>query len=101
MLRPEPISPLALTPGAPATGEASTSTPQSEAPKDRLEAMATPMIPDLPHQEPIPDSLNMDDIPSLHQWATERLRDTVTPTIGSRGSTAPVVRITPGSVTRS
>ena len=81
--RPEPVSPLALTPGAPATREASALTSQPEAPEARPEAAATPMISDLTHQEPILDSLNTDDIPSLHQWATEELRDIVTPTTGS------------------
>ena len=58
--RLDPISPPALTLGAPATGEASASTPRPEAPKDRLEPAAIPVIPDPTHQEPIPDSLNTD-----------------------------------------
>ena len=78
--RPEPTSPPASTLGVPATGEASGPTPQPEAPENQLKPAATPMVPDPIHQEPIPDSLNTDDIPSLHQWATEGLLDTVTPT---------------------
>ena len=101
MSRPEPISPPALTPGAPATGEASTLTPQPGVPEAQPEAAATPVIPNPTQQEPISDSLNTDDIPSLHQWATEGLWDTVTPTTGSRGPMASVVRITAGSVTWS
>ena len=99
--RPDPAFSPTLTPRAPATGEPSAPTPQPEAPKDQPEPAATPVVQDPTHQEPIPDSLNTDDILSLHQWATEGLQDTVTPPIGSRGPTNPVVRITPGSVTRS
>ena len=81
--RPKPVSRPALILGAPVTGEASAPTPQPGAPEARLEAAATQGIPDLTHQEPIPNSLNTDDILSLHQWATEGLQDTVTPTTGS------------------
>ena len=58
-------------------------------------------IPDSTQQEPIPDSLNTDDIPSLHQWGTEDLPESGTPSTGSRRPTDPVIRITPGSVPRS
>ena len=44
-VRPEPTSPLASTPGAPATGEPSAPTPQPEAPQDQPEPTATPVIP--------------------------------------------------------
>ena len=78
--RPEPPSPSTATPGAPPIGAPSTPTPrpeattprpeatplQPEATLSRLEAAATPNIPDPTQQEPIPDSLNTDDIPSLH-----------------------------------
>ena len=101
MSRSELVSLPALTPGAPTIGEASASTPQLGAPEARPEATATSVIPDPTHHEPIPDSLNTDDISSLHQWAMEGLQDTVTPTTGSQGSTTPVVWITPGLVTRS
>ena len=60
-----------------------------------------PSIPDPTRQEPIPDSLNTDDISSLHQWGTEDLPESVTQAIGSRGPTDPVIRISPGSVLRS
>ena len=83
MSRPESTSPPASIPGAPATGEVSGPTPQLEAREDQSEPAATPMVLDLTHQEPIPDSLNTYDIPSLHQWATEGLQDTVTPPTGS------------------
>ena len=101
LARPEPTSPPASTPNAPATEGPSASTPRLEATQGEQEPMATPRIPDPTHQEPIPDSLNTDDIPSLHQWGTKGLRDLGTPTTGSRGPTDPVIRITPGSVTRS
>ena len=58
------------------------------------------MIPDSTRQKPIPNSLNTDDIPSLHQWGTEGLPDTTSAT-GSRGPTDPAIRITSGFVTRS
>ena len=73
MSRLEHISPPASTPGVPAIGVASAPTPQPEAPKDRSELVATPVVPNPTHREPIPDSLNTDDIPSLHQWASEGL----------------------------
>ena len=60
-----------------------------------------PVIPDPTHQEPILDSLNIDDIPSLHQWGLEGLRDSVTQAIESRSPTDPVNRITLGSIMRS
>ena len=100
-LRLDTTSPPASTPGAPAIGAPSTLIPRPEATQDQLEPAATPAIPDLSHQEPILDSLNTDDIPSLHQWATEGLRDSATPATGSQGPTGPIIRITPGSVTRS
>ena len=89
------------TPNALATGGPSTSTPRPEATQGAQEPAATPGIPDPTRQEPIPDSLNTDDIPSLHQWSTEGLRDSGTPTTRSRGPTDPVIRITPGFVTWS
>ena len=100
-VRPEPTSPPASTPNAPATGEPSASTPKPEATQEAQEPPATLGIPDPTHQEPIPNSLNTDDIPSLHQWGTEGLWDSDTPATGSRHPTDPVIRITPSSVTRS
>ena len=99
--RLEPVSPPASTPGAPTTGGPSALIPQLEATQHQQELVATPVIPDPTHQEPIPNSLDTDDIPSLHHWATEGLRDSATPAIGSWGPIDPVVQITPGSVTRS
>ena len=99
--RPKPVPLPTSTLAASSTGGVSTPTPQSGAPETRPEAAATLGIPDPTHQEPIPDSLNTDDLLSLHQWTTEGLQDTATPTTGSQGPTAPVVRITLGSVTRS
>ena len=99
--RSEPSSPPASTPGAPPTRGPSASTPRPEATQPQSELAATPVIPDPTHQEPILDSLNIDDIPSLHQWGTEGLRDSVTLATGSQGPTDPVIRITLGSVTRS
>ena len=60
-----------------------------------------PVIPNPTHQKPIPDSLNIDNIPCLHQWGPEGLRDSVTLATRSRGPTDPVIRMTPGSITRS
>ena len=99
--RPEPTSPPASTLGASVTGEPSTPIPRPEAPQDQPEPAATPVIPDPTRQEPIPDSLNIDDILSLHQWATDGFQDSATPATGSQGPMDPVVRITPGFVTRS
>ena len=99
--RLEPTSPPASTPGAPPTRGPSASTPRSEATQPQSEPAATPVIPDPTRQEPIPDSLNTDDILSLYQWGTEGLRDSVTLATGSRGPTDLVIQITPGSVTRS
>ena len=64
--RPEPTSPPTATPAAPPIGAPSASTPRPEETPSRLEAAATPDILDPMQQEPIPDSLNTDDIPSLH-----------------------------------
>ena len=99
--RLEPVPPPTLIPAAPSTGGVSASTPQPRAPEARSEAVTTPWIPDPTLREPIPDSLNTDDLVSLHQWATNGLQDTATSTIGSQGPTTLVVRITPGSVTWS
>ena len=99
--RPEPPSPPIATPAAPPTGAPSASTPRPGATPSQLEDAATPSIPDPTWQEPILDSLNTDDIPSLHQWGTEDLPESVTPAIGSRGPTDRVIRISPGSVPRS
>ena len=99
--RPEPTSPPTSTPGVPATGEPFTPTSQPEAPHDQPELAATPVVLNPTHQEPIPDSLNTDDIPSLHQWAMEGLQGSATPATGSQEPTDPVVWITPGSITRS
>ena len=63
--------------------------------------MAIPEILDPIHQESIPDSVNTDDIPSLHHWSREGLQDSSTLATGSRGPIDPVIRITPGSVARS
>ena len=97
-LRPEPPSPPTATLGAPPTGAPSASTPRPEATPSQPEAAATPNILDPTQQEPIPDSLNTDDIPSLHQWGTEDLPESKTPATGNQGPTDPVIRITPGSV---
>ena len=99
--RPEPFSPPASILGAPPTGGPSASTPRPKETPSQPEPASTPVIPDPTRQEPIPDSLNIDDIPSLHQWSTEGLRESVTLATGSRGPTDPIIRITPGSVTRS
>ena len=99
--RPEPPFPPTATLGAPPTGVPSASTPRPEATPSRPEAAATLNIPDPTQQEPIPDSLNTDDIPSLHQWGTEDLPESGTPATGSRRPTDPVIRITPGSIPHS
>ena len=99
--RMEPTSPPASALGAPPTGGPFALIPRPEATQTQPEPAATPVIPDPSRQEPIPDSLNTDDIPSLHQWGTKGLRDFVTPATRSQGPTDPVIRITPGSVTRS
>ena len=99
--RPEPSSPPTSTPRAPPTGAPSALTPRPKATPSQPEPASMPVIPDPTQQEPIPDSLNTDDISSLHQWGMEGLRESVTPATGSRGPTDPVIRITPGSVTRS
>ena len=64
--RPNVVSPPALTPGAPATKEPPAPTPQSEASQDQPKPAATSVVPDPTCQEPIPNSLNTNDIPSLH-----------------------------------
>ena len=99
--QPEPTSPPTSTPDAPAIKRPSASTPKPEAMQGAQEPAATLGIPDPTHQEPISDSLNIDDIPSLHQWGTEGLWDSGTPTTGSQGPTDPVIRITPGSIAQS
>ena len=99
--RPESSSLPTSILGAPPTGGPSASTPRPEATSSQLEPASTPVIPDPTRQEPIPNSLNTDDIPSLHQWGTEGLKESVTPTTVSQGPTDPVIRITPGSVTQS
>ena len=99
--RPKPSSPPVSILKAPRTGGPSASTPRPEATQPQSELASTPIIPDPTHQEPIPDSLNTDDIPSLHQWGPEGLRDSVTPATRSRGPTNPVIRMTLGSVTWS
>ena len=86
---------------APPTGAPSASTSRPEATPYQSEATSTPSIPEPTLHEPIPDSLNIDGVPSLHQWGTEDLPKSVTPATGSRGPTDPVIRITPGSVTCS
>ena len=100
-LRSEPPSPPTATPTAPLIGAPSASTPRPGATPSQPKDAATPSIPDPTRQEPIPDSLNTDDIPSLHQWGMEDLPESVTPAIGSRGPTDPVIRISPGFVPRS
>ena len=92
--RPKPTSPPTATPTAPPIGAPSASTPRSE-------AAATPDIPDPTQREPIPDSLNTDDILSLHQWGAEDLPESGTLATGSRGPIDPVIRITPSSVPHS
>ena len=64
--QPEPTSPPVSTPGAPLTGGPSASTPRPEATQPQPEPAAMPVIPDPTRQEPISDSLNTDDILSLH-----------------------------------
>ena len=99
--RPTPSSPPTTTTAAPPTGAPSASTPRPEVIPSQPGAASTPSILDPTQQEPIPDSLNTDDIPSLHQWSTEDLPESGTPVTGSRGPTDPVIRISPGSVPRS
>ena len=99
--RPEPTSPPTVIPAAPPTGAPSASTPRPEETPSRPEAAATPNIPDPTQREPISDSLNTDDIPSLHQWGMEDLPESGTLATGSQGPTDPVIRITPSSVPRS
>ena len=91
---PPPAAPLLATPPAP--------TPQPKAPEIQPEATTSmPGMADPTLQEPIPESLNTDDIVSLDQWAVERLQEMGTPITGSQGTTVPATRTTPGSVTRS
>ena len=71
--RPEPTSLPASTPDAPTTRGPSASISRPEATQGEQEPAATPGISDPTHQEPIPNSLNIDDILSLHQWGTEGL----------------------------
>ena len=99
--RPDPSFPPTTTTAAPSTGAPSASTPRSEATPSQSGAASTPSIPDPTQQEPISDSLNTDDIPSLHQWGTEDLLELVTPATASRGPTDPVIRISPGSIPSS
>ena len=99
--RPEPSSPPASTPGAPPTGGPSASTPPPEATPSQLQPTSMSVILDPTRQEPIPDSLNIDDISSLHQWGTKGLWESVTPTTGSWEPTNLVIWITLGSVTHS
>ena len=99
--RPEPPSLPIATLAAPLIGAPSTSTPRPGATPSQPEDAATPSIPDPTRQEPITDSLNTDDIPSLHQWGTEDLPESVTLATGSWGPTDPVIRISLGSVPRS
>ena len=99
--RSEPTSPPTATPAAPPIEAPSASTPRPEETPSQPEVAATPDIPDPTQREPIPDSLNTDDISSLHQWGTEDLPESGTPTTGSRGPTDPVIRIPPSSVPRS
>ena len=99
--RPKLVPQPAPTPAASSIGRAFALTPQPGAPEAQSEVAATPRVPDPMLREPIRDSLNTDDLGSLHQWATEGLQETATPTIGSQGPTAPVVWITLGFVTRS
>ena len=98
---PELVPQPAPTPVAPSTEGVSVPTPQPEVPEARPKVAATLRIADPTLQEPIPNSLNTDDLVSLHQWATEGLQEMAMPTTGSQGSTTPVVRTTPGFVTRS
>ena len=63
--RPDVASPLALTPRVPATREPSAPTPQLEVPQDQPEPAATSEVLVPTHQEPISDSPNTDDIPTL------------------------------------
>ena len=76
-------------------------TPQPKAAVARIKVATTPGMADPTLQEPIPNSLNTDDLVSLHQWATEGLKEMAMPTTRSQPPTVPVVRTTPGSVTRS
>ena len=101
MSRPEPVLQQAPAPTAPSIVGAPTPTPQLEAPRARPEVAAAPEMADPTLQEPIPNSLNTNDLVSLHQWATEGLPEMATLITGSQGPTAPVVQTTSGSVTRS
>ena len=99
--RPDPSSPPTTTTAAPPTEAPSALTPRPEAMPSQSGAASMPSIADPTQQEPIPDSLNTDDIPSLHQWGTEDLPESVTPATGSRGPTDLVIRISSGSVPHS
>ena len=63
--------------------------------------MPTPGTADPTFQDPILESLNMEDIASLEQWIAGGLQDMATSTIGSQGTTIPVTRSTPRFVTRN
>ena len=99
--RPDPSSPPTTTTASPPTEAPSASTPRPEAIPSQPGAASMPSILDPTQQEPIPDSLNTNDIPSLHQWGTEDLPESVTLATGSRGPTDPVIRISPGFVPRN
>ena len=64
--QPKPSSPPTATPRAPPTRAPSASTPRLEATPSQPEPASMPVIPDPTRQEPILDSLNTDDIASLH-----------------------------------
>ena len=102
VLEPEPASQQAPASTAPSsTTPPPAPTSQPEAPGTGPEATATPGVADPTLQEPIPDSLNTDDIVSFNQWAAEGLREMGTPTTGSQGTTVSVTQTTPRSVTWS
>ena len=56
-------------------------------PSIQLEALVAPTgTLDSTLQEPIPESLNMEDIASMEQWAAGCLQNMATPTTGSAGA---------------
>ena len=68
--RPEPVPQPTLTPAAPSTGGASAPTPQPGASEARPEAAATLGVSDSTLQEPIPDSVNIND--QRHYFSGQR-----------------------------
>ena len=86
---------------APESTEQPTPAPVTTPPTQLEEPVAPTGTVDSTLQKPISESLNIEDIASLEQWATGGLRDMATPTTGSQGMTVLVTRSTPRFVTRS